>query len=126
MRALDKGKSFIVTRNGVPVGELIPLRARVFVPADAVVTVFAGAPRVAATRFRKDVDALNRSGFHATCLTTVLRGLVDTSVVIDLESIDSAHLPSEIAISAMTWWSSSIDAKKTYRSVKNVMSATIS
>lgn len=58
MRALDKGKSFIVTRNGVPVGELIPLRARVFVPADAVAAVFAGAPRVAAARFRKDVDAL--------------------------------------------------------------------
>lgn len=58
MRALDKGKSFIVTRNGVPVGELIPLRARVFVPAEAVVAVFAGAPRVAATRFRRDVDAL--------------------------------------------------------------------
>lgn len=30
------------------------------------------------------------------------RGLVDTSVVIDLESIDPAHLPSEIAVSAMT------------------------
>ncbi len=24
MRALDSGKSFIITRNGVPVGELIP------------------------------------------------------------------------------------------------------
>jgi antitoxin (DNA-binding transcriptional repressor) of toxin-antitoxin stability system len=26
MRALDGGKSFIITRNGVPVGELVPLR----------------------------------------------------------------------------------------------------
>ncbi|PYQ81141.1 MAG: hypothetical protein DMG01_04830, partial [Acidobacteria bacterium] len=26
MRALDRGKAFIVTRNGVPVGELIPVR----------------------------------------------------------------------------------------------------
>jgi prevent-host-death family protein len=58
MRALDEGKSFIVTRNGVPVGELIPIRARVFVPVDAVAAAFAGAPRVAAARFRKDVDAL--------------------------------------------------------------------
>ena len=58
MRALDKGKAFIVTRNGVPVGELIPLRQRVFVPADAVLAAFAGAPRVARDRFRKDVDAL--------------------------------------------------------------------
>lgn len=58
MRALDRGKSFIVTRNGVPVGELIPLRQRVFVPADAAVAAFAGAPRVAPGRFRKDVDAV--------------------------------------------------------------------
>lgn len=58
MRALDKGKAFIVTRNGVPVGELTPLRQRVFVPTDAVLAAFAGAPRVALKRFRKDVDAV--------------------------------------------------------------------
>jgi len=58
MRALDKGKAFIVTRNGVPVGELIPLRQRVFVPTEAALSAFAGAPRVALGRFRKDVDAL--------------------------------------------------------------------
>ena len=58
MRALDKGKAFIVTRNGVPVGELIPLRQRVFVPTDAAFAVFGGAPRVALGRFRKDTDAL--------------------------------------------------------------------
>ena len=58
MRALDKGKSFIVTRNGVAVGELIPLRQRLFVPAEAALAAFAGAPRVAFRRFRKDLDAL--------------------------------------------------------------------
>jgi prevent-host-death family protein len=58
MRALDKGTSFIVTRNGVPVGELTPVRQRVFVPAEAVVAAFAGAPRIARARFRKDVDAV--------------------------------------------------------------------
>ena len=58
MRALDRGKSFIVTRNGVPIGELVPLRRRVFVTADAAVAAFAGSPRVALRRFRKDVDAL--------------------------------------------------------------------
>jgi antitoxin (DNA-binding transcriptional repressor) of toxin-antitoxin stability system len=58
MRALDKGKAFIVTRNGVPVGELIPLRQRMFVPTEAVLAAFAGAPRIAFRRFRKDVDAL--------------------------------------------------------------------
>ncbi len=58
MRALDKGKAFIVTRNGVPVGELIPLRQRMFVPVEAALAAFAGAPRVARERFRKDIDAL--------------------------------------------------------------------
>ncbi len=58
MRALDRGRSFIVTRNGVAVGELIPLRQRVFVPADAALAAFSGAPRVARGRFRKDVDAM--------------------------------------------------------------------
>jgi antitoxin (DNA-binding transcriptional repressor) of toxin-antitoxin stability system len=58
MRELDKGKAFVVTRNGVPVGELSPLRQRVFVPSDAVRAAFAGAPRIARTRFRRDVDAV--------------------------------------------------------------------
>ena len=56
MRALDEGTSFIVTRNGIPVGELSPVRGRLFVLFDAVVAVFAGAPRIARARFRKDVD----------------------------------------------------------------------
>ncbi|HEY7449457.1 MAG TPA: hypothetical protein VH702_14980 [Vicinamibacterales bacterium] len=58
MRELDKGKAFVVTRNGVPVGELSPLRQRVFVPSDAVRAAFVGAPRIARARFRRDVDAV--------------------------------------------------------------------
>ncbi len=58
MRALDKGRSFTVTRNGVPVGELTPVRHRVFVPAEGVLAAFAGASRLARMRFRKDVDRL--------------------------------------------------------------------
>ena len=58
MRALDKGKAFVVTRNGVPVGELIPVRQRLFVPADAALAAFAGAPRLRSSRFRKDLDAV--------------------------------------------------------------------
>jgi antitoxin (DNA-binding transcriptional repressor) of toxin-antitoxin stability system len=58
MRALDKGQSFVVTRNGVAVGELIPVRQRVFVPAEAALASFAGAPRIASRRFRKDIDAI--------------------------------------------------------------------
>jgi prevent-host-death family protein len=58
MRALDRGEAFVVTRNGVPVGELIPLRQRQFVPTEAVVAAFQSAPIIDAERFRADVDAL--------------------------------------------------------------------
>lgn len=57
MRALDRGESFVVTRNGVPVGELVPLRRR-FVSAEAAVAALAGAPPIDFERFRKDVDAV--------------------------------------------------------------------
>lgn len=56
MRALDRGETFVVTRNGVPVGELTPLRQRRFVAAEAAVAVFGGAPAVEPKRFRSDVD----------------------------------------------------------------------
>jgi prevent-host-death family protein len=58
MRALDRGESFVVTRNGVPVGELTPFRDRQFVAIDTAVAVFRHAPRVDPARFRSDVDAL--------------------------------------------------------------------
>jgi antitoxin (DNA-binding transcriptional repressor) of toxin-antitoxin stability system len=56
MRALDRGESFIVTRNGVPVGELLPHRQRRFVAAERAVAAFAGAPSIDFRRFRADVD----------------------------------------------------------------------
>jgi antitoxin (DNA-binding transcriptional repressor) of toxin-antitoxin stability system len=57
MRALDRGEAFVVTRNGVPVGELIPLRQRQFVATTAAAAVFHGGPAIDAQRFREDVDA---------------------------------------------------------------------
>ncbi len=56
MRKLDEGETFIVTRNGVPVGELSPLRRRRFVAAEAAVAVFRAAPSVDYERFRADLD----------------------------------------------------------------------
>lgn len=56
MRALDRGEAFVVTRNGVPVGELVPHRARRFVAAADVLAAFQGAPRIELERFRRDVD----------------------------------------------------------------------
>jgi antitoxin (DNA-binding transcriptional repressor) of toxin-antitoxin stability system len=58
MRALDRGKTFIVTRNGVPVGELRPVPRARFVPAAEVRAAFASAPRIDGDRFRRDLDRL--------------------------------------------------------------------
>jgi prevent-host-death family protein len=57
MRSLDQGESFIVTRNGTPVGELTPLRRHRFVSTDTVVAMFRHAPSIDARRFRDDLDA---------------------------------------------------------------------
>ena len=58
MRALDRGEVFLVTRNGVPVGELRPAPRRAFVPASEVRAAFGLAPALDRDRFRRDVDAL--------------------------------------------------------------------
>ena len=58
MRELERGQTFVVTRNGIPIGELSPLRRRVFVAAEAMLAAFGGAPRLDRTRFRADVDAV--------------------------------------------------------------------
>ena len=57
MRALDEGTTFVVTRNGVPVGELTPLRRHHFVAAEAAVAMFKTAPPVDYKRLRADLDA---------------------------------------------------------------------
>lgn len=58
MRALDQGESFVVTRNGVPVGELTPLRRHRFVNADTAIAMFRGAPSVDLGQLRRDLDSV--------------------------------------------------------------------
>ncbi len=58
MRELDDGETFIVTRNGVPVGELVPLRRHRFIAAEAAVEMFRVAPTIDYDRFRKDLDTV--------------------------------------------------------------------
>ena len=93
MRGLDRGESFVVTRNGAPVGELIPLQRRRFVATRAAIAACAGAP---GNRSREAVQGghrpVDRSGGPAPCTD---RGLADTSVLIELESIGTAALPEE-------------------------------
>ena len=57
MRELDQGESFVITRNGVPVGELAPLRRHRFVAAETAIALFRAAPAVDYRRFRTDLDA---------------------------------------------------------------------
>jgi len=56
MRALTGGETFIVTRNGEPVGELSPLRRHRFVRADAAIELFRTAAPVDFDRLCQDLD----------------------------------------------------------------------
>lgn len=55
MRGLDRGETYLVTRNGVLVGELRPIRRDQYVAAEIVAAMFGHAPPIAGT-FRDDVD----------------------------------------------------------------------
>ncbi len=57
MRALDHGEVFLVTRNGIPVGELRPARRR-FVSRDLLLEALGSAPNIDAGRFRHELDAI--------------------------------------------------------------------
>jgi len=59
---LDQGETFIVTRNGVPVGELAPMRRHRFITADTAIAVFRNAPSIDADRLRADLDAVASQG----------------------------------------------------------------
>ena len=58
MRRLDEGETFVVTRRGVPVGELVPIRQRRFATRGEVAAAFCGAPRVSLDQLRVDLDRL--------------------------------------------------------------------
>ncbi|MEV6694002.1 type II toxin-antitoxin system prevent-host-death family antitoxin [Micromonospora sp. NPDC051196] len=57
MRGVERGDSFIITRNGTPIGKLIPLRRRTFVPRAEVMAAFATAPVLDVEKFRRDLDS---------------------------------------------------------------------
>ena len=89
MRALDEGQSFIVTRHSQPVGELRPMRRQRLVDAHAVTEVFRNAPPLDHEKFLVPRQRL-------------AAGLLDTSVVIDLERIPAELLPEQVAVSVIT------------------------
>jgi prevent-host-death family protein len=57
VRALDSGDSFIITRNGVPVGRLIPIVRRTFVPTAELLASAAHLAKIDGQKFRSDIDA---------------------------------------------------------------------
>ena len=57
MRALENGESFVVARNGVPLGELVPVERNRFVDVRQLQAKLANAPKVDYARFRADVDS---------------------------------------------------------------------
>lgn len=57
MRELEAGRSFVVTRNAAPVGELRPLRRHRLVDRAAVAEIFRGAPEIDHRRFLDALDA---------------------------------------------------------------------
>ena len=57
---LSQGESFVVTRNGIPIGELLPLRRKRVVNGPALAAAFQRAPRIDYERFRDDLDRLTR------------------------------------------------------------------
>jgi antitoxin (DNA-binding transcriptional repressor) of toxin-antitoxin stability system len=58
------GESFVVTRNGVPVAELRPVRSvrRKFVPKAELLALAAASPHIDLERFRADLDGVIDQG----------------------------------------------------------------
>jgi antitoxin (DNA-binding transcriptional repressor) of toxin-antitoxin stability system len=60
MKRLDRGESFIVTRNGVPVGELRPIARRRSVRSEEFVAALEGLPPIDLRQLRLDQDPTPR------------------------------------------------------------------
>jgi antitoxin (DNA-binding transcriptional repressor) of toxin-antitoxin stability system len=56
MDALESGEDFVITRNGVPVGELTPIRRSRQLTAEDVVREFAGLSGKTAQAMRDEAD----------------------------------------------------------------------
>lgn len=58
LREVEAGATIVVTRNGTPVAELRPIRARRFVLRATISQAASRAPRIDAGRFRADLEAV--------------------------------------------------------------------
>jgi prevent-host-death family protein len=64
IEAVVAGESFVVTRNGVPVAEVRPIRTprRTFVPKAELVALASAGPHIDGDLFRADVDRVVDQG----------------------------------------------------------------
>ncbi len=58
LRAVQNGAEFVVTRNGMPVAELRPLRDSFFVTTADLLRQVRQLPTIDARRFRDDLDGV--------------------------------------------------------------------
>lgn len=58
MRAVDRGESFIVTRNGVPVAELRPIQRRRFIDTKTAMEELKRLPKIDWRKMREELDAI--------------------------------------------------------------------
>lgn len=58
MRAVENGESFVVTRNGTPIADLVPRQTakRRAVPVDELLSALARGPRIDVEEFYADLD----------------------------------------------------------------------
>jgi antitoxin (DNA-binding transcriptional repressor) of toxin-antitoxin stability system len=98
MRRLDQGESFVVTRNGVrsvsslPCGATDSCRRRPSLPSSGM-----RPPSTLAASVPMWMRGLART-LYPMSDQRLARGLLDTSVVIDLEHIEPSRLPIEVAL----------------------------
>ncbi|MCT2585613.1 type II toxin-antitoxin system Phd/YefM family antitoxin [Actinophytocola gossypii] len=64
MDAVEHGGEFTVTRNGHPIGRLVPMPARRTVTREQFAASSANAPLVDAERFRADLDEAADNAFR--------------------------------------------------------------
>ncbi|MDQ3526668.1 MAG: hypothetical protein M3424_02025 [Actinomycetota bacterium] len=101
MRALDDIRSFVVSRHGQPVGE--PPRCAgdsSSMPAQSLRSSATLPPSTGSGCVQTWTPVSSR--IHSPVAEQAPRGLLDISVVIDLELLGPEQLPEQIAVSAVT------------------------
>lgn len=56
-RGLRRGQRYVLTINGEPLADVVPIKRRRAVPASEVLAIFAGAPVLDVDELRADLDA---------------------------------------------------------------------